>query len=1367
MPIDNLNSLEANKQDYPEIIPPDDPTYYLSSAEWNKLIQTLKILINDYNANVANLGGGVSLPLITSTDTITEPTDSNIFSAARTLSEILSVLSGYDDYYLSKRFNDVSTGKITFNKGLQLGTYEPNIRGGNIDQGGNAELNSLRLRQWLEVPELRYNRVEIQMGDKWRSPGGGIIESVDTVNKIATLKLEDGEYGAIAVNDLCIGIFHSMINSNNATSNTDDSKNNRTIKGFATAYFKVTELLNPNGNNNRFRYELRPISTNFTKQVEPEPFMNFAVFGNTTDTDRQSSAYETRTYQRFLINMNTWESTRFNIAAQFGDLTNLNTLGITEVSGYSIYLNNVYFTGTIQQMKSPRVEYGTWWTWNGYQWVDSGVPATGIPKDGIYATLLNNNLTVVRENPTYEHTWAELHVYEGNQELSYIMTPPVTVNGTYTVNLLPTGLTPGSLVSTTVNNITFLKTTPILSVNPEVNNANLLFNISGKRLDGTVFSFSTNQTFTKVNSGTDGDSVEYVYTRTTTNVAPLRPDSQNIDQYIPIEWTSDPVGPNDTLEYEWVVKRQKINKIWSAWSDPAMWSRHVADGIDGKDGTDIEYIYTINNNQYFSDDANIPPTSQTDDYVPTEWSDEPIGPNPTYKYEWVSQRRKTGGVGGVGGTWSTFSRPALWSVFAEDGGAAESLEVEYSVTGTGNWHAIFDPYQDKYMRQRVGTGTWTSAIRIVGEDGQEGPYTEYQFSKNTSQDTPPNSGWQDGPPSLVEGEYLWMRTRKVVPPNAPEAWSPAVRLNGKPGLPGPPGSGVPIVYRGEYRATTNGQPDGPPVHYYGSTTRIDIVKYNNYYYKTKETAGDFYGFDPTDATYWDPFGSSFESVATSLLLAENANIASFVFRDLTMQSQMGINSTGSEINLGTMESIPNDLDFIPNLKLDGVNGNISIRDKIKFFGDGSGYFANNNLRWDNTGNLLIGESPLGIDGNTGGTLEIEFSVSGKGNWHTNYFSGDNYIRKRVNGGVWTDALKIVNELGTEVDAIYTDYQFANNINTSNPNIPPSAPASDSTSWSDTPIALNTAGQHMWMRYRSATCTEETPTYTYGNWSTPSRITGSTGYKTNGIYNAIKFAQDGSGYLANNNLRWDTTGNLSLGVGTTSTKFNTDGSGYLANGKIEWDELGNTTYSGDLKGVNGSFRNLQAADSDGVVDPNVAITLETSSTSPGRLWFKGDLQHQGYDYTNSRSFRFLTSAMWCRGTFGSRERNTAIISGHSINYYTKGLSVESSYSEALTSGITGSDTYYTVPIYGGSGDASGFPVDILLFKSIVSSDLFTLSGAKGGVVKVINLTAITLVIIANGTRVNISPGSYAEFLNVGNHLSDYSSSYVGAGWKKIG
>jgi len=80
------------------------------------------------------------------------------------------------------------------------------------------------------------------------------------------------------------------------------------------------------------------------------------------------------------------------------------------------------------------------------------------------------------------------------------------------------------------------------------------------------------------------------------------------------------------------------------------------------------------------------------------------------------------------------------------------------------------------------------------------------------------------------------------------------------------------------------------------------------------------------------------------LLAENANIAGFVYKDLVMQSQMGISSTGTIVDLADLSPIPPVLDFIPNLKIDGVKGSLSLRDKIKLFGDGSGYLANNNLR---------------------------------------------------------------------------------------------------------------------------------------------------------------------------------------------------------------------------------------------------------------------------------------------------------------------------------------------------------------------------------------------------------------------------------------
>ena len=51
-----------------------------------------------------------------------------------------------------------------------------------------------------------------------------------------------------------------------------------------------------------------------------------------------------------LWKQNTWEIGKTNIAMQYGDLSNLNVFGL-QMDGYSMYLNSVYFTGTIAQVK--------------------------------------------------------------------------------------------------------------------------------------------------------------------------------------------------------------------------------------------------------------------------------------------------------------------------------------------------------------------------------------------------------------------------------------------------------------------------------------------------------------------------------------------------------------------------------------------------------------------------------------------------------------------------------------------------------------------------------------------------------------------------------------------------------------------------------------------------------------------------------------------------------------------------------------------------------------------------------------------------------------------------------------------------------
>lgn len=257
--------------------------------------------------------------------------------------------------FLNKRRGGTVEGITRFLKrqqldeGFRTSDFASGITGfgAQIDGRGAGELESLFIRRFLEVPELRKNRVGISVGDDWSAPGAGVIESVDKDQKLVTLKLEEGEIGAVAVEDICMGIFHDFDPSNNATADSDDGRGNRTFAGFATVYFRITEVLGDR--NERFRYELRPLSATFTKQLDPMESMTFVAYGSFTNPARQSSRYSTRTYQRYLRNVSDWEFTAENIAAQFGDLTNLSVFGI-QMSGYSAYLDNIYLQGMISSL---------------------------------------------------------------------------------------------------------------------------------------------------------------------------------------------------------------------------------------------------------------------------------------------------------------------------------------------------------------------------------------------------------------------------------------------------------------------------------------------------------------------------------------------------------------------------------------------------------------------------------------------------------------------------------------------------------------------------------------------------------------------------------------------------------------------------------------------------------------------------------------------------------------------------------------------------------------------------------------------------------------------------------------------------------
>lgn len=253
----------------------------------------------------------------------------------------------------------VSEGLITAGNGIQFGkSFASGLtgHGGSITSAGHGELRSLRVNEWFETSEFRYNYVDVTTGDKWSAPGGGIIESVimDTDPEgnelntgVVTLKLEAGQIGAVAFDDLAMGMYH--YESGNATEDYDDGKGNRRFAGFTTVFFRITEIIGT-GLNSKFRFELRNASDNYPNPVPPTAMMHFVCFGNVSNKSRQSSMYQTRTYTRYLKNVDWWEYSFSNIAMQFGDLANLSVFGV-DMTGYSAYVDSLYFTGKIEQLE--------------------------------------------------------------------------------------------------------------------------------------------------------------------------------------------------------------------------------------------------------------------------------------------------------------------------------------------------------------------------------------------------------------------------------------------------------------------------------------------------------------------------------------------------------------------------------------------------------------------------------------------------------------------------------------------------------------------------------------------------------------------------------------------------------------------------------------------------------------------------------------------------------------------------------------------------------------------------------------------------------------------------------------------------------
>lgn len=272
-----------------------------------------------------------------------------------------AVVKYVDDNTLSSKTEDTAQGKITFADGLKIGKYEPLMSGGNIDEDGNAELNSLKLRESLIVPEIKYNRATVFKGIQYLTFGGGVIESVTEGEGggTFTLKLEDGEAPSVKKGDLCVGYWHFVDGTNNARANSDNRNGYFNIAGFCTIYFEIDEV-----NNGVIKYLHRKNENGtFYSTVHPQKGLNFACYSNNIqegqpgyDKGRHACKITTTDYEIRLQKLYDWTYTSDNIYRIEGKLDGFEMVAdldgksyLQKFEGHGVVFGNAYMYGTLQQ----------------------------------------------------------------------------------------------------------------------------------------------------------------------------------------------------------------------------------------------------------------------------------------------------------------------------------------------------------------------------------------------------------------------------------------------------------------------------------------------------------------------------------------------------------------------------------------------------------------------------------------------------------------------------------------------------------------------------------------------------------------------------------------------------------------------------------------------------------------------------------------------------------------------------------------------------------------------------------------------------------------------------------------------------------
>lgn len=299
----------------------------------------------------------------------------------------------------------------------------------------------------------------------------------------------------------------------------------------------------------------------------------------------------------------------------------------------------------------------------------------------------------------------------------------------------------------------------------------------------------------------------------------------------PEGWSGSDSNPNG---YVWMSTATFSSKgtIVVPWSTPVRLTG--ADGHDGADGSNIEFVYKLTVTSLVT--PTKPTGNSQTEAIRQGWTDHPTGISEQYQCEWVCSHNLQ-----TDGSWSEWSSPTIWSKWGVNSKDGDGVAYIYQITKLpASPKEITDnnPDQDEYIPQSApGEQPWTdnptgvskefqyewvsqrkykgdthkwgnfsspSLWAKYGDNGQDGQHLRVMYTKTSGSDVKPrdpdrlniNPGsiWSVGMPTATGKEAIWgiqalvtFDNKLVIDESLPEderGWQGPYLITGVPGLDG-------------------------------------------------------------------------------------------------------------------------------------------------------------------------------------------------------------------------------------------------------------------------------------------------------------------------------------------------------------------------------------------------------------------------------------------------------------------------------------------------------------------------------------------------------------------------------------------------------